>query len=271
MLSLHVFTIASDQEKTAILRTTAEWSKLNIEIIPWNHWNGFTDKIYAMKQVLDFIPDGDIVAFVDAYDVLCMSDEKEILDKFFSYNCEIVFSSEVNCYPGENQSKYDEIQSSTAYKYVNSGGYIGYVRALRQMFAWKTDQEIEDICALGGDQHFFTQYYLHHYDEMSSHLSLHHMKGGLVCLDEYQRIFQSLYKVTLRSFVFLEGRLYNHVLKTYPCFVHFNGFHDYNSEIIHNETGEHVQAMQQFVENMKNSRTWGSAAMEHHLPELCFF
>ena len=255
---LHVFTIASDQEKTALLRTTSEWSKLNIEIIPWNHWNGFTDKIYAMKQVLEFIPDEDIVCFVDAYDVLCMSNEQEILEKFFSCNSEIVLSSEVNCYPGENQSSYDQIQSTTAYKYVNSGGYIGYARALRQMFAWKTDQEIEDMCTLGGDQHFFTQYYLHDYDEMSPH----------VCLDEFQRIFQSLYKVPLRSFVFLEGRLYNHSMKTYPCFVHFNGFHDYRREIIHNETGERVLAMQQFIENMKKSRTWGSAAMEHHLPDL---
>ena len=271
MLSLHVFTIASDQEKTAMLRTTAEWSKLNIEIIPWNHWNGFTDKIYAMKQVLDFIPDGDIVAFVDAYDVLCMSDEKEILDKFFSYNSEIVLSSEVNCYPGENQSSYDQIQSTTAYKYVNSGGYIGYVHALRNMFAWKNDQEIEDICSLGGDQHFFTQYYLHHIPKDDSAAS---QKCGVqmntVCLDEYQRIFQSLYKVPLRSFVFLEGRLYNHSLKTYPCFVHFNGFHDYKEEIIHNETVEHVPAMQQFIENMKKSLKWGSAAMEHHLPNFSF-
>ena len=132
---LHVFTIASDQEKTALLRTTAEWSKLNIEIIPWNHWNGFTDKIYAVKQVLEFIPDDEIVCFVDAYDVLCMSNEHEILDKFFSYNCDIVLSSEVNCYPGENQSAYDQIPSITEYKYVNSGGYIGYASALRKMLS----------------------------------------------------------------------------------------------------------------------------------------
>ena len=268
IVMLHVFTIASDQEKTALLRITAEWSKLHIEIIPWSHWNGFTDKIYAMKQILEFIPDKDIVCFVDAYDVLCMSNETEILEKFFSYNCDIVLSSEVNCYPGENQSAYDQIPSITEYKYVNSGGYIGYARALRNMFAWKTDQEIESICTLGGDQHFFTQYYLHHYDDMSPNVSLQCMKGGLVCLDEFQRIFQSLYKVPLRSFVFLEGRLYNHELKTYPCFVHFNGFHDYRREIIHNETGERVLAMQQFIENMKKSLKWGSVAMEYHLPEL---
>ena len=265
---LHVFTIASNLEKTVLLRTTAEWSKMHIEIIPWNHWNGFTDKIYAMKQILEFIPDEDLVCFIDAYDVLCMSDEQEILDKFVSYNCEIVLSSEVNCYPGENQSAYDQIPNITEYKYVNSGGYIGYAYALRKMFAWKTDQEIESICTLGGDQHFFTQYYLHHYDTMSSHVSSKMMKGGLVCLDEFQRIFQNLYKVPLHSFVFLEGRLYNHALKTYPCFVHFNGFHDYHCEIIHNETGEHVPAMQQFVDNMKKSLKWGSAAMEHHLPDL---
>jgi len=262
---LHIFTIASDQEKTTLLRTTAEWSKLHIEIIPWSHWNGFTDKIYAMKQVLDFIPDRDFVAFVDAYDVLCMSDEKEILEKFFSYNCEIVLSSEINCYPGENVEAYEQIQTTntykyttTAYKYVNSGGYIGYVYALRKMFAWKSDQEIEDICSLGGDQHFFTQYYLTFYREKD------------VRLDQYQQIFQSLYKVPLRNFVFLEGRLYNHAMKTYPCFVHFNGFHDYNEEIIHNETGERVPVMQQFVKNMKKSLKWGSAAMEHHLPNFSF-
>jgi hypothetical protein len=267
---LHVFTIASDLEKTDMLKISAEWSKLKIIIIPWKHWNNFTDKIYAMKQILDFIPDEDIVCFIDAYDVLCMSSEQEILEKFFAYNSEIVLSSEVNCYPIENYHDYESITNGTEYKYVNSGGYIGYTYALRRMFEWKTNQEIESICFLGGDQQFFTKYYLHHYDdnEMMPHNSCNFFKNGHVCLDEFQRIFQSLYKVPLRHFVFLEGRLYNHSLKTYPCFVHFNGFHDYRREIIHNETGERVPAMQQFIENMTKSRKWGSAAMEHHLPDM---
>jgi hypothetical protein len=81
-----------------------------------------------------------------------------------------------------------------------------------QLYTWKNDMEISDICSVGGDQHYFIQYYL-------SHLDQHHR----LKMDYNQTIFQNMYQVCWYDFVIKNGRLYNTVLDQYPCFMHFNG------------------------------------------------
>lgn len=276
----HLFTVASDESKMALLKQTADWNGIHIRVLSITHWTGFIDKILAMKDAVDLLPDDDIACFVDAYDVLVMSDVKEILQKFENYGRNILMSSELNCYPPENQSRYDQIEYSvfehedanqiwgtdrsqaitTNYKYMNSGGYIGYVKDLKRMFQWKTVDEMRQICELGGDQNFFTQYYL----EFATDLVLN------IGLDYQQEIFQSLYKVDLRNFAFFDGRLYNHILKTYPCFVHFNGFRDYGGCLVHNKTGEQQNAMTVFIDEICNSLEYGNTSMDWRLPDFFY-
>ena len=276
----HLFTVASDESKMALLKQTADWNGIHIHVLSITHWTGFIDKILAMKDAVDLLPDDDIACFVDAYDVLVMSDVREILQKFENYGRNILMSSELNCYPPENQSRYDQIEYSvfehedanqiwgtdrsqaitTNYKYMNSGGYIGYVKDLKRMFQWKTVDEMRQICELGGDQNFFTQYYL----EFATDLVLN------IGLDYQQEIFQSLYKVDLRNFAFFDGRLYNHILKTYPCFVHFNGFRDYGGCLVHRKTGEHQNAMTVFIEESCNSLEYGNTSMDWRLPDFYY-
>ena len=42
-------------------------------------------------------------------------------------------------------------------------------------------------------------------------------------LDTKSLIFQCMYKIYWKEIDFREGRVYNNILNTYPCFVHFNG------------------------------------------------
>lgn len=260
----HIFTIASDASKVARLLKTATWSGLHIEVIHLSRWRGFTDKIFAMKEVLEFIPEEDVVCFIDAYDVLCFTHANEILEKFRSYQRDLVVSSELNCFPVENQERYRQLPSpnntKSKYQYVNSGGYIGYCGAIKRMFQWKTDNEIEEMCRLGGDQQYVTQYYLEFAQDESVRIGL----------DTHQCIFQSMYKVSCRSFAWFDGRLYNHVLRTYPCFAHFNGFHDYQDELIHCMTGRRENAMDVFVRKMQQSLQNGNADMDYELPPLWY-
>jgi len=276
----HLFTVASDESKMALLKQTADWNGIAISVLSITHWTGFIDKILAMKDAVDLLPDDDIACFIDAYDVLILSDVTEILQKFENYRRNILMSSELNCYPSENQSRYDLVEYSvfeheeakniwgtrrsqaitTNYKYMNSGGYMGYVSDLKRMFQWKTVDEMRQMCELGGDQNFFTQYYL----EFATDQVLN------IGLDYQQEIFQSLYKVDLRDFAFFSGRLYNHTLRTYPCFVHFNGFRDYGGCLVHNKTGEHTNAMTVFVEKMGSSIEFGNSRMDWRLPDFFY-
>jgi hypothetical protein len=276
----HLFTVASDESKMSLLKQTADYYGIKIRVLSIIHWTGFIDKILAMKDAVDLLPDDDIACFIDAYDVLVIGDIPEILQKFENYRRGILMSSELNCYPPENQSRYDQIEYSvfeqedanniwgtrrsqaitTNYKYMNSGGYMGYVSDLKRMFQWKTTDEMRQMCELGGDQNFFTQYYL----EFATDPVLN------IGLDYRQEIFQSLYKVDLRNFAFFEGRLYNHTLRTYPCFVHFNGFRDYGGCLVHRKTGERHNAMAVFIEESCNSLEYGNTSMDWRLPDFFY-
>jgi hypothetical protein len=276
----HLFTVASDESKMSLLKQTADFYEIKIRVLSIANWTGFIDKILAMKDAISSLPDDDIVCFIDAYDVLVMGDIPEILQKFENYRRSILMSSELNCYPPENQSRYDQIEYSvfeqeeanniwgtrrsqainTNYKYMNSGGYMGYVKYLKNMFQWKTTDEMRQMCEFGGDQNFFTQYYLEFATDQVMNIGL----------DFRQEIFQSLYKVDLRNFAFFEGRLYNHTLRTYPCFVHFNGFRDYGGCLVHRKTGERHNAMDVFIEESCNSLEYGNTSMNWRLPDFFY-
>uniref|UniRef100_A0A6C0EMJ8 PLOD1-3-like GT domain-containing protein n=1 Tax=viral metagenome TaxID=1070528 RepID=A0A6C0EMJ8_9ZZZZ len=272
---LHVLTVADSVERCRYLTETAAQCGVDVQVAHVPVWRGYTDKIYAMASVLDFIPDDDVVLFVDAYDVLCMAGSEEILDKFRGYGCDLVLSSELNCYPAENAAEYDRVQRDmalpTRYRYVNSGGYIGYAWAVRHMLCWKPAWEMEAISALGGDQNYVSQYYL----TFARPQDVIDGRIPLIRMDCAQLLFQSLYKVHLSCLVFLQGRVYNHILKSYPCFVHFNGSRDYNEEVIYcgpdafnkdcdKETW--VPAMPLFIRKMNESREFGNAGMDYRWP-----
>ena len=276
--SIRIFTVASEPSKMDGLYQSLELnghSRDQIEVLTILNWRGFIDKIQAMKTCVESLPEDTIVCFIDAYDVLCFSDKAEIERKFLEYNCDIIFSSEQNCYPIENLAKYELIEYTlfernftgqvgakrpieTSYKYVNSGGYIGYAGAMRRMFAWKSMEEIATMIELGGDQQFFTQYYL----EFGSGTADPFVRVGI---DDQQRIFQSLYKVDLADFAFFHGRMYNHILRTEPCFIHLNGYRDYGWTLRHIKTGMDENAMTIFLKKIKESLEYGNAAMDWRL------
>jgi hypothetical protein len=171
-------------------------------------WNGYVDKIIGVNEAIQHLDDNDIVCFIDAYDVLSLASNDEIIKKFKEYNCELLLSSELNCYPEKYKHVYDTSKDKTRFSYVNSGGYIGYVKAIKKLMNWKSVNEIINICSDGGDQSYFTEYYLY---------------NNAVKLDTYQKIFQSMHKVSWKEIEFIDGRIRNKVLNELPCFVHFNG------------------------------------------------
>lgn len=203
-------TIGSDEKKMNYLKKSGEIKDININYIIVK-WKGYIDKIKYMIEYIKDYQDNDIICFIDAYDVI-VSNIEDIYKKFIKYNCNILFSSEFICYPYSNIDRYTNINLKTNFKYLNSGGYIGYKKNLYEMLISKPLEEIELLCNNGGDQNFFTHYYLN---------NLMNIK-----LDTNQEIFQSMCCVNFYEFEFHNGYLYNKILETYPCFIHFNGFGD---------------------------------------------
>lgn len=234
---LHLVTVASDERQMWRLKETCARHHVPLHVLHKDPWTGFVDKITTVAEYLHTLPDDDtLVCFVDAYDVLCLSNVEEIVAKFLATNCRILLSAELNCYPERYQLLYNYVyqelepvvRPSTQFLYVNSGGYIGYKKDLLHLLEWRSVEDIRMICRDGGDQVYFAEYFL-------EHVLLETIPSPSIQLDWNQEIFQSMYRVRFTEFSWYKGegnvggekvervRFTNNVLGTTPCFVHFNG------------------------------------------------
>jgi hypothetical protein len=247
---MRIFTIGSDETKLCYLKQSAEMGGMDISFVVTDGWNGYVDKIITMQKILEDVPDDEVVCFIDAYDVVAFCDNSELLQKFKAYDCDLVLSGELTCYPEKYKSTYDDIYASanavlpSNFKYVNSGGYIGYKRAIADLLAWKPLDEIHAICEKGGDQNYFTEYFLAFGADAAKKLKI----------DVAQNIFQSMNKIEFGDFEFVDGRLRNKILDTTPCFAHFNGYNTYKLEIMNLHTYTRENALDVFVSKARNSR-----------------
>ena len=208
---LHIITFATDPSRLNYLKDTAEINKVHIHYLMKSTWNGYIDKITYTKEFLDTVDDNDIVCFIDAYDVLSLGSYNEIVDKFKSYDCDLLLGAELNSYPEHYKNLYPSIQPyTTNFLYINSGGYIGYKHAIYKLFHWKDNTTIEQMCKNGGDQAYFIEYFLQN-------------PSNRIKLDTWQKVFQNMHWVSWNEFYIHRGRCVNVILNEKPCFIHFNG------------------------------------------------
>jgi hypothetical protein len=251
--NIHIYTVANDTNKLTYLCQSSQFANVDVNVFMLKQWTGFVDKITTMTEIMTTHAETDIICFIDAYDVFCFAGVEEIYGKFKEYDCRILLSGELNCFPPDNIQQYGQLEErmkhtgmppiTTNFKYVNSGGYIGYCGDLLRLMNWKTPHEIAEICENGGDQTYFTKYYLEHATTIPEHIKL----------DYKQTIFQSMYRIEFTDFFFENGRIYNRVLGTMPCFVHFNGFKTYDNLFISLKTGKEENVFDVCLSKIKES------------------
>jgi len=214
--NLYIFTIYTDETKIDFLKFSSNLTgiRINYIFVEPSEWTGYKEKIFKLRKVYESLNDNDIICFVDAYDVIVNSNCEEILEKFLSFNKDLVIAAETNSYPKEYEEMY-EITTSK-FKFLNSGCYCGYKHSIMKLFFWKEDSCIEEICSYKGDQHYFIKYYLENYKNCS------------IVLDSNCLLFQCMIGVDLDDFIFENGRIsesYSSSNKKInkPCFFHFNG------------------------------------------------
>jgi hypothetical protein len=211
---LYVYTFASDESRLQHLKDSAHLFDCQIRCIIKTQWSGYVDKLVYMKEAVTSINDDDIVCFIDGYDVLINANVTTMEEQFKTYHCDLLLGAELNCYPGHYKSAMDNAnrgQTVTNYNYINSGGYMGYAKAIKEMLNWKPIAQQIQICSNGGDQSYVTEYYLAHY------------RSKRIALDRYCKLFQNMHWVNWNSIVVQYGRVFNTVMRSLPCFVHFNG------------------------------------------------
>ncbi len=109
-----------------------------------------------------------IVMFTDSYDVVFNGGPKQIIDTFRNMKSPIVFGAEKTCWPDEDiKTVYPDTPSE--YKYLNSGGFIGYGDHIFEMIN-------KDISIEEDDQRYYTNYFLSNGGEIPDKLDYDSIK-----------------------------------------------------------------------------------------------
>lgn len=136
--NLSIITVATDTSKARKLFASRKgWDIENLgENVLWEGGNmegpGGGQKINLVKNHLLNLDPNDIVLFLDGYDTFVHLPIEQVLERYFAFKKEILFSAEPMCWP--DKSIANDFPETGGYKYLNSGTYIGTAKELLKMF-----------------------------------------------------------------------------------------------------------------------------------------
>lgn len=139
---MEIITIATDPAVRYYPALNQSCINKNIPLITLGvgeEWTGFAMKLNLYKKYIESQTTEKILVCVDGYDMICLADKSEIIKRFKTFKCGIVFTADMfyqktrvlqywlrKMFVGSKQ--YD-------YKYgVQTGGFIGYTSALKKLF-----------------------------------------------------------------------------------------------------------------------------------------
>lgn len=233
---LHITTFATDENKLKYLNYPSI-----INLGKNKKWNNYIDKLIAVQNYIQNLPDSDILLFTDSYDVVFLENSDDtikniITSKFFSYNTEILFSAETSCFPWNHvQDLYPH--SKTKYRFLNSGGYIGFVYALKKLL--QLSSFYDSPC----DQGYFTYCYINMIH--SSHI-FDNTKLVKIMLDTECKLFQTAYAIPWEEFYIKSGKLYNTYTNSTPSLIHYNG-----NQFLTKENNSIIPILYNFIQDSK--------------------
>jgi hypothetical protein len=209
---VYYFTVATKPDKGLnMLIDTCRYHNINLDVLGMNdqrlqQWgDNLWVKLDYLNQVLKSLQSDTIVLFTDAYDVLCTRDLSYAVEHFKNTKHPILFSAEYYCFPKEYKSQYTDTQQQMPFPYLNSGTFIGYVWALRELF-----KRMPDYKAPGNDQKYCQMAYLAYPD--------------LIQLDHDNKVFVCAANTLSDHFTFAKGQgMYQDKPIT---FIHVNGSKD---------------------------------------------
>ena len=192
-------------------------------------------KIKLLNEYLDNmnLSEDTIIIFTDSFDVIFNDNGKNIIEKYkkivksyvdtnnsiknidLDIKNKIIFSTEISCWPDTSlKDVYQKVE--TKYKYLNSGGFIGYVGDIKRLVNTYID-ELDD------DQLYYTKKFLENKND--------------IILDYNCEIFQTLNNISADITLNIDrSEVLNKYTNTKPSIIHGNG----NSKLHLNNIGNYI-------------------------------
>lgn len=163
---MEIITLITDLKNNVFnefLMRSCDFYKLNVVVLECeNVYFSNRLKDAGLEEYLREVDDNEIIFFTDATDAFFLTNEQEILNKFYSFDCPLVFSTEVNCWPDPSiKDNYPPEYPST--RFLNSGGFIGKAGFIKEIY--KTYPIFSTAI---GSFNWSNQYYWHHIYLMES-------------------------------------------------------------------------------------------------------
>lgn len=122
----------SDERAEKLLATNPDVTNILDE-----EWKGGTmegpgggQKLNCLRRYLHGVPDHDVVVFTDGFDVFWDRDLGEVIGRYLDMKAEVIFAAEKHLWPNKHL-RFPP--SHTAYRYLNSGCFVGRAGELKRI------------------------------------------------------------------------------------------------------------------------------------------
>jgi hypothetical protein len=201
-----IITVTNNPNHPGVERLTKSAEKFGWELYVIDaQWKGFGTKLIETYNFLINNPQIERFVFVDAHDVVVLSDPETFNSVLSWYNKEnkMLVSCEKACWPDSSLAdKYSEYGSE--WKYVNSGLYYAPKDVFIKVFERSPPEYHND------DQLWLTNMFLN-------------QSGDDIKTDTNCMLFQSYSHIADDDFGYENNRLQNLKTLTQPIFIHGNG------------------------------------------------
>ena len=213
---IHLVTVATHSERYLPVLDQQSKDK-NMTLVKLAVGKKYTGHFMKDLEMLDYLKsssvnDEDIVVFVDGFDTLLLANKKEIIEKFKSFDCDILLSIEnVGSLSFIHSAVFQKVKG----KFINTGLYMGYAKALKDFLQEMYTQEFDK----SSNQKTWANY-LEKKNDYSR-----------IALDSNSDIFLNYSFTTTNKIISKNKRVY--LDESVPCFIQGNGCEDL-SKIIKN-------------------------------------
>lgn len=183
-------------------------------------WDGFSMKPkWLYRAIKEKLIDTEYLIFTDSWDVVWAASPDEVMERFFSFNADIVINAERNMFPADYAEGFSKLEAPTEWRYLNSGFIVGKTSAIL------TCLEAMDLPNVKGDHWDEARQCMEHPDDqrMWQAIFLNQPKGLNIQLDYYCKMSQTMHEARMEDFDFSQERIRNKVTGSYPCVFHLNG------------------------------------------------
>jgi hypothetical protein len=231
---MKVLTVVSDKNNIGFFRLKATCAMQGLDLIAIIcHQATFVNnrvKDDLLKRYLLEFDDEEIIMFSDGYDTLLLAGQEEILEKFYRSESDLLVSAEANCFPEKSLAgRYPACD--TIYRYLNCGGFIGKVAAIKEFL-------FRDLADPGSghawsNQYIWTQKYLQDTRKIKLDTRCEIFCTFYTVITQFptpedamnnREAYSSIYcEWFYHNFIIRDGRIFNRLTGTWPCNAHFNG------------------------------------------------